>query len=447
MTLRVLFADDQLPSPVPIENEQTRSEIRRELGAKLSDFDAAFDDDARWFQGLLDYLETSRNLRVIRVRSFDEASNKIERPQDFDIAVVDLSWWGDAELPTGSSNRENVGTRLIERLSEIGRDRGLMIPVIAYSQNFKSDFELMSHILDMGALPVPKSYDEVGYRALYSAIRHLARICQVSERLDAPKGRVGVFVSHAHQDSDIARRLINALEAAMRVPDGAIRCTSVQGYKLDLGSMPADVLRRELVSADTVVAILTPHSLASQWVLFELGAAWIQVKQAIPLLAGDIREVDLPGPLSSASLGRLDNPSALVQFLAQVEKSLGWPRKQTYPAAIEELTQLAVEVGAKRFFEDDVEQEVKASFTAKRARIGAGQSRILDHITHHRGDRPYFSQQDLQKDLKDIQTDMYYRLEQLRYLGFLTRQQIGKSEARLPVFGWRLSDKYKTEIG
>jgi hypothetical protein len=446
MTLRVLFADDQLPSPVPIENERTRSEIRRELGAKLSDFDAAFDDDARWFRGLLDYLETSRNLQVIRVRSFDEASNKIERPQDFDIAVVDLSWWGDAKLPIGSSNRENVGTRLIERLSEIGRDRGLMIPVIAYSQNFKSDFELMSHILDMGALPVPKSYDEVGYRALYSAIRHLARICRVSERLDAAKRRVGVFVSHAHQDSDIAKRLINALEAAMRVPDGAIRCTSVQGYKLDLGSMPADVLRRELVSADIVVAILTPHSLASQWVLFELGAAWIQVKQSIPLLAGNIREVDLPGPLSSASLGRLDNPSSLVQFLDQVEKSLGWQRKETYLAAIDELMQLAADV-RKKTFEDDVEQEVKASFTAKRARIGAGQTRILDHITHHRGDRPYFSQQDLQKDLKDIQTDMYYRLEQLRYLGFLTRQEIGKSGARLPIFGWRLSDKYKTEIG
>jgi hypothetical protein len=61
-----------------------------------------------------------------------------------------------------------------------------------------------------------------------------------------------------------------------------------------------------------------------------------------------------------------------------------------------------------RFFEDDVERELKASFTAKRARIGAGQGRIHDYITHNRGNRPYVSQQDLQKDLKEIQTDMYY---------------------------------------
>ena len=446
MTLRVLFADDQLPSLDQAENERTRNEIRRELGAKLADPDAAFDADFHWFQGLLNYFKI-KDLQIIGVRSFDEARSKIESPHDFDIAVIDLSWWGDNRLPHGPHHRDNVGTQLIRRLAEIGHDRGLKIPVIAYSQNFKSNFELMSDVLDTGALPVPKSYDDIGYRALYSAIRHLARIYEVGEHHDAAKGRVNLFVSHAHQDSDIAKRLVKAVDLAMHVPDGAIRCTSVEGYKLDLGSMPADILRRELVSADAVVAILTPHSLASQWVLFELGAAWLQVKRAIPLLAGNIRKEDLPGPLSSAAPRSLGSLTALVQFLDQVERRLGWQRRATHPAAIDELAQLAADVSKNRFFENDVERELKASFTAKRARIGAGQGRILDYITHNRGNRPYVSQQDLQKDLKDIQTDMYYRLEQLRHLGFLTRQDIGKPGARFPVYGWRLSDRYKAEIG
>src|SRR5688572_21577538 len=56
---------------------------------------------------------------------------------------------------------------------------------------------------------------------------------------------VKLFISHAHRDVEIAEQLVTALELAMDVPDGAIRCTSVPGYKLDLGSMAPDVLRRE----------------------------------------------------------------------------------------------------------------------------------------------------------------------------------------------------------
>src|SRR3954454_3086519 len=99
-------------------------------------------------------------------------------------------------------------------------------------------------------------------------------------------GPIRLFISHAHRDVDIAQRLVTALDEAMAVPNGAIRCTSLPGYKLDLGAMPPDVLRKELASADCVVAILTPYSLASQWVLFELGATWSQAKQVIPLLGG-----------------------------------------------------------------------------------------------------------------------------------------------------------------
>ena len=174
------FADDQLPSLDQAENKRTRNEIRRELGTKLADPDAAFDANFHWFQGLPNYFN-------YRGQSFNEVGSKIESLHDFDIAVIDLSWWGDNKLPHGPHHQDNVGTQLIRRLAEIGRDRGLKIPVIAYSRNF-NNFELMSDVLDEGALPVPKSYDDIGYRALYSAIRHLARIDEVGEHHDAAKG-------------------------------------------------------------------------------------------------------------------------------------------------------------------------------------------------------------------------------------------------------------------
>jgi hypothetical protein len=41
MTIRVLFADDQLPSPIDAENEQTRREIRLDDRPGIKDIDAA----------------------------------------------------------------------------------------------------------------------------------------------------------------------------------------------------------------------------------------------------------------------------------------------------------------------------------------------------------------------------------------------------------------------
>ena len=221
----------------------------------------------------------------------------------------------------------------------------------------------------------------------------------------------------------------------MHVLDGAIRYASVEGYKLDLGSMPADVLRRERPTAWPCDG----YCLSSAQLGFESSGR----SRCLPEIYG---RKTFRGPLSSVAPGSLGSLTALVQFLDRVERRLGWQRRATHPAAIDELAQLAADVSKNRFFEDDVERELKASFTAKRARIGAGQRSHLDDITHNRGNHLYVLQQNLQKYLKDIQTDIYYRLEKLRHLGFLTRQDIGKPEARLPVCGWRLSDRYKAEI-
>jgi hypothetical protein len=441
MSIRVLFADDQLPSPIDSENEQTRREIRRELADRpgIKDIDAAFDEDFAWFQALLDYLERTKHLHVVRARSFIDAKQKLERLDDFDVAVIDLSWWGDASLPPGRQHRHNRGLDLIEQIARGRRSGGAFIPTIALSQNFKDDFELMATVLEMDALPIPKSYDARGlcHRALFAAIQHLSRLRPTT-------GRVKLFISHAHRDVDIAERIVTALELAMNVPDGAIRCTSVPGYKLDLGAMAPDVLRQELASAEGVVAILTPYSLASQWVLFELGATWLQTKQAIPLLGGGLRDEDIPGPLRGAAGGQLKEASALAQFLDQVMKKLGWPPKNML-AAYDKLSQLATYVAGKSFFEDDLEQEAKARFGAKRARIGATQGKIVDYITHNLGNRAYVPQEELYARFRDVQTHLYYRLEQLRYLGFLTRRQIG-SKGDYPDYGWTLSAKYEAEL-
>jgi hypothetical protein len=173
------------------------------------------------------------------------------------------------------------------------------------------------------------------------------------------------------------------------VPDGALLCTSVPGYQLDLGAAAPDVLRRALGSAACVVGILTPNSLETEWVLFELGAARASDGMA---LAGGLED-----------------------------------NKKTF------------DVDAPR-------QESRATFAARRARIGNSQGRLLDYVTAKIGARPFIPIDELTRQFARMDTPLYCRLEQLRLLGFLRRIDTGESGGE-PVFGWTLSDRYRREVG
>ena len=146
----------------------------------------------------------------------------------------------------------------------------------------------------------------------------------IRKALERRAPRIRLFVSHAHRDRDIAERLVDVLRSNLMVPEGALRCTSVPGYKLDLGTMAAPQLRRELGSASGVIALLTPNSVSKDWVLFELGAAWVNAGVAIPLLAGGLEDIDIPGPLRGAAGGQMDSSPTLDHLIDQLATRLGW---------------------------------------------------------------------------------------------------------------------------
>jgi hypothetical protein len=52
---------------------------------------------------------------------------------------------------------------------------------------------------------------------------------------------------------------------------------------------------------------------------------------------------------------------------------------------------------------------------------------------------------DVASELVDV-IELYYRLEQLRLLGFVAKVELGESDGD-PVFGWTLSDNYRRDIG
>ena len=106
-----------------------------------------------------------------------------------------------------------------------------------------------------------------------------------------------IFISHSSRDAELARALIDLLQAALPITSDEIRCSSVDGYRLPGGVSIDQRLRNEVHDAEVVIGLLTPNSLRSAYVSFELGARWGAQKRMIPLLASGITPEVLEGPL------------------------------------------------------------------------------------------------------------------------------------------------------
>ncbi|KPA17215.1 hypothetical protein MHK_002566, partial [Candidatus Magnetomorum sp. HK-1] len=98
--------------------------------------------------------------------------------------------------------------------------------------------------------------------------------------------KVKIFISHSSLDEKIASSLIDVLDAAFIIKEENIRCTSVPGYKLPIGSQTSEILRNEIYQTELLLGIVSMKSIESRYVLFELGASWGIGRPIFPLLAG-----------------------------------------------------------------------------------------------------------------------------------------------------------------
>jgi hypothetical protein len=269
---------------------------------------------------------------------------------------------------------------------------------------------------------------------------------QIDRELANRRRQIRLFISHAHRDQDVAKQLVDVISGNLVVPPGELRCTSVPGYQLDLGARAQDDLRRELGSAACVIALLTPNSVGNDWVAFELGAAWANTKASIPLLAGGLQDKDIPGPLRGAAGGQLTLPETVDRLLDQLRQLLGWS-EISGPIAQSKRHDFVRYLTGKTFSDNQVNDDLRAGFTAKLARIGARQGLLLDYVARRAQGRRYLSLADLngQVDGTGNGNELYYRLEQLRLLGFLDRSDDGNVDGQ-PSFGWTLSERYRSEI-
>ena len=131
-----------------------------------------------------------------------------------------------------------------------------------------------------------------------------------------------LFISHSSKDEELTRCLLETIKTFYEIPDDSIRASSLVGYQLQGGSNIAATLQTEIRHAKAVIGILTPNSMASPWVLWELGAVWGLVANFVPVVAG-LGEANPAGPLAAAHVWRLGDIDDVRSSLDEVGRHLG----------------------------------------------------------------------------------------------------------------------------
>src|ERR1017187_1213954 len=134
---------------------------------------------------------------------------------------------------------------------------------------------------------------------------------------------IDVFISHSSQDQALAERVVDLLRSALNLRADAIRCTSVDGYRLPVGADSDEQLREEILGAKSFIGILSFISLSSTYVLFELGARWGVRKPLAPLLGPGMTAHALRGLIAGLNALSCESAAQLHQLVRDLGSVLG----------------------------------------------------------------------------------------------------------------------------
>jgi DNA-binding MarR family transcriptional regulator len=134
---------------------------------------------------------------------------------------------------------------------------------------------------------------------------------------------VNVFISHSAKDEKLAGALVELLRSALNIPANSIRCTSINGYRLPAGAPTDEQVRREVHESKAFIGLITPSSMASAYVMFELGARWGAGLHLVPLLGAGADASYLRGPLSALNALNCGDAAQVHQLIDDLAGLLG----------------------------------------------------------------------------------------------------------------------------
>ena len=145
---------------------------------------------------------------------------------------------------------------------------------------------------------------------------------QQKQSVPSKMEQIDILVSHSQRDEDLAKAIIELLMEALGIPRGRIRCTSVVGHKLPGGTSIQTKLRQEINESRIFLGLLTPSSLDSTYVMFELGARWGVEKYWCLIKARGTQIGDLKGPLPAYHITDASSEEDLAQMIEDLAKEL-----------------------------------------------------------------------------------------------------------------------------
>lgn len=135
-----------------------------------------------------------------------------------------------------------------------------------------------------------------------------------------------VFLSHIHEEKDMAILLQNAIEEEF---SGFVDVfVSSDGKSILAGTNFIKRIEKMLLSSSAAIFLISPRSVKRNWINFELGAIWIRGVHeggipAIPLCHSGITPKDLPPPLNSLDAIQANDTSQLERAFHAIQKAVG----------------------------------------------------------------------------------------------------------------------------
>ena len=153
-----------------------------------------------------------------------------------------------------------------------------------------------------------------------------------------------VFVSHAHGDEELVRRITVLLRDGLRLEPGDFFVSSQGGRGVAPAASIRDEILRELSTAPSLVVVVTPKSAGSPWVWLEAGNRLGSADKSNPIFAVPSQcYLPLVQPVSDLRCVSLDDEEDLHELVKAVGESLKRPSQAAldYSVALRDVAQSA----------------------------------------------------------------------------------------------------------
>jgi adenylate cyclase len=249
---------------------------------------------------------------------FDSLRRRWDETCNVDLSFLDLG----IGIATGPAALGTFGNSVVRDFTAIGTVVNLAAAFEAAARNGKrvlidnSTFSAVQSIVDAYDGPKPFELGKPG-QGVFVKYRHF----HVKSLL--PDRPVRIFVSHSHRDREVVERTITAPLAKQRIETWYSNTDIIPGQKF------VQEIETGLLKCDWVFVLVTPHSVASDWVRAEVSTAMRDPRfdqRIVPLTLGDAEARQLSPDLAQLHSLNIrdvaDVGDLLTQFVMKRETEL-----------------------------------------------------------------------------------------------------------------------------